>query len=106
MVDASLQINQAINAYNSAAKSVGSAVEETSNSSGGDDFAALVKGAINEAVRIGERSESLSIAGINDRADLTQVVMAVAEAEVTLETVVRVRDKVIESYRQIMRMPM
>jgi len=71
-----------------------------------DDFAGLVRSAVKEAVRIGEKSEQLSIAGINDRADINQVVTAVAEAEVTLQTAVSIRDKVIESYKQILRMPM
>ena len=71
----------------------------------GEDFANLVKGAIDEAIKIGQRSESLSIKGVNDRADLTQVVTAVAEAEVTLQTVVAVRDKVLEAYKDIIRMP-
>ena len=46
-----------------------------------DDFADLVQGAIRQAVEIGQKSEALSIAAINDRADLGQVVTAVAEAE-------------------------
>lgn len=72
---------------------------------GQDDFASLVRGAIDEAIKIGERSEKLSIQGVNDRADLNQVVTAVAEAEVTLQTVVSVRDKVLEAYKEILRMP-
>jgi len=31
--------------------------------------------------------------------------MAVSEAELTLNTVVAVRDKVLEAYREILRMP-
>lgn len=99
-------INQAVNAYQTAAKSVGgggSAADEPMGAN--EDFAALVKGAIKEAVRIGEHSEQLSIAGVNDKADLNTVVTAVAEAELTLQTVVNVRDKVIEAYREIIRMP-
>lgn len=95
-------INAAINAYQSAAKS---ADVEKAEAGSGEDFGDLVRGAIQEAVRIGERSEALSIAGVNNKADITQVVTAVAEAEVTLQTVVSVRDKVIEAYREILRMP-
>jgi len=73
---------------------------------GGDDFATLVRGAIDEAIKIGERSETMSIAAISDKADINQVVTAVAEAEVTLQTVVAVRDKVLEAYKDIIRMPM
>ena len=52
-----------------------------------------------------ERSETISIAGIAERADIGQVVTAVAEAEVTLQTVVSIRDKVLDAYKDIIRMP-
>ena len=71
---------------------------------GGDEFADLVKSALEEAKRIGERSENMSIQGIRDNADLNAVITAVAEAEVTLQTVVSVRDKVIDAYKEILRM--
>ena len=38
-------------------------------------------------------------------ADLSQVVTAVAEAETTLQTVIAVRERVIEAYKEILRMP-
>ena len=98
----------AVNAYNNAAK--GKSFESPTPNPSSDikqgEFADLVKSAIDEAVRIGERSEKLTIQGINERADVTQVVTAVAEAELTLQTVVTVRDKVIEAYKDIIRMPM
>ena len=98
-------INQALNAYQQAARSHGSGPVSEEPISAHDDFAALVKTAVKEAVRIGEQSEQLSIAGIQDKADLNTVVTAVAEAELTLHTVVNVRDKVLEAYRDIIRMP-
>ncbi len=106
MAAAIQNINQVMNAYKMAAKGAGEASggEEIGGSHG--EFAALVKGAIKEAVRIGEKGEQLSIAGINGKADLNTVVTAVTEAELTLQTVVNVRDKVIEAYREIIRMPM
>ena len=97
-------ITNAITAYNRAARGEGAAAEKSTEESG-DEFADLVKGAIREAINIQERSEQLSIQGINDQADLNSVVTAVAEAETTLQTVVAVRDKVIEAYRKIIRMP-
>lgn len=72
---------------------------------GAGAFADLVKSAIQEAARIGKTAETASIAAVNDRADMNKVVTAVAEAELTLQTVVTIRDKVIEAYRDIMRMP-
>ncbi len=98
----------AVNSYNNAAKgkSFESPTMDPANDIKQGEFADLVKSAIDEAVRIGERSEQLTIQGINERADVTQVVTAVAEAELTLQTVVTVRDKVIEAYKDIIRMPM
>ncbi|OHC75066.1 MAG: flagellar hook-basal body complex protein FliE [Rhodospirillales bacterium RIFCSPLOWO2_12_FULL_58_28] len=69
-------------------------------------FGNLVQNAIQKAIDINKQSESLSIAAINDRADLNQVVTAVSEAELSLQAVTAVRDKVIEAYREILRMPM
>jgi len=97
-------IANAINAYNDAVRNPGKGQSEPP-AAGGDDFGDLVRGAIDEAKKIGERSEQLSIAGIADRADIGQVVTAVAEAEVTLQTVVAIRDKVIDAYKDIIRMP-
>lgn len=102
-ISSSNGINQAINAYQSAARAADA--QRTEKAGNGDEFGDLVRGAIKEAIRIGEQSEKLSIDGINDRADITEVVTAVAEAEVTLQTVVTIRDKVIDAYREILRMP-
>lgn len=98
-------INQALNAYKTAASGAGGGVDDKQPVGAQDDFADLVKGAIKEAVRIGERSEQVAIAGINEKADLNTVVTAVSEAEMTLQTVVSVRDKVLEAYRDIIKMP-
>ncbi len=98
-------IANVVNAYNEAARGRPAQPKSTDAAAGGD-FANLVKGAIEEAKKIGERSEQLSIAGIADRADINQVVTAVAEAEVTLQTVITIRDKVLDAYKDIIRMPM
>ncbi len=96
----------AVNAYKSASRGMSNENTKANDALNQGDFAGLVKNAIQEAVRIGERGEQLSIAGINDRADINQVVTAVAEAEIALKTVVTVRDKVIDAYKEIIRMPM
>lgn len=97
-------ITNVINAYNQAAKGRTAEVAPKGGSAGGE-FADLVKGAIEEAKKIGVKSEQLSIAGITGSADVSQVVTAVAEAEVTLQTVVSIRDKILEAYKDIVRMP-
>lgn len=106
MVNPMMPMPNAISAYNNVAKSGLGGNDSPRVSHGPDDFASLVKGAIREAAKIGRESEQLSMKAIENKADLSQVVAAVAEAEVTLQTVVHVRDKVLDSYKEILRMPM
>lgn len=71
----------------------------------GGTFLDLVKSGVNEAVVANRTAEKLSIDAIAGRADLTEVVTALSHAEATLNTVVRVRDRMISAYQQILRMP-
>ena len=107
MSNAGIGFANAVQAYSNVAngQAFGGSAPKADAPTEGGEFASLVRSAIDEAIKIGEKSEQLSIQGVNDRADINQVVTAVAEAEVTLQTVVSVRDKVIESYKEILRMP-
>ena len=78
---------------------------DSSDATSRPTFADMVKGTVQQAINTQARSEAVSLAAINDRADISQVVTAVAEAEVTLQAVVAIRDKVIDAYREILRMP-
>lgn len=69
-------------------------------------FTNLVQNYLSQAQQIGQASEQMSVAGMMGQADLAQVATSVSEAEVTLQTVVAIRDKVVEAYREILRMPM
>ncbi len=95
-------IANAVSAYNKVARGGGLDSRDTT---AGPEFADLVKGAIREAVEIGERSERVSLSAVNGLGNLNDVVTAVAEADVALKTVIAIRDKVIDSYQQIIRMP-
>jgi flagellar hook-basal body complex protein FliE len=68
-------------------------------------FANLLKGAVQQAITVQKQSETVSVAAIADNADMSKVVTAVAEAEATLQAVTVIRDKIIEGYREILRMP-
>jgi flagellar hook-basal body complex protein FliE len=97
-------INQAAAAYLDAAKGKEPGLEARDRRPSGE-FAELVKGVIEKSIDNGQTGERQSMEAVNDRADLNQVVTAVAEAELTLQTVMAVRDKVMEAYREILRMP-
>jgi flagellar hook-basal body complex protein FliE len=99
-------ITDAIAAYNSAAKSLtGKAdpVEETA--APGTDFASLLKDGAKAAIEAGKSSEDMSKQALAGKADVRDVVAAVNNAELTLQTVVAVRDKVISAYNEILHMP-
>jgi flagellar hook-basal body complex protein FliE len=42
---------------------------------------------------------------ITGKADLNDVIVAVNDAEMTLQTVVGLRDRMIQAYQEILRMP-
>ena len=73
--------------------------------SGGPNFGAMVKDAINSVVETGRKSDGLSQSMAAGKANIVDVVTAVSETEVAVEAMVSVRDKVIQAYEEIMRMP-
>ncbi|MTJ82630.1 MAG: flagellar hook-basal body protein FliE [Telmatospirillum sp.] len=100
-------ITDAIAAYNNAAKSVtGGGASDAAAETGetGGDFASLLRDGAKAAIDAGKKSEELSKAGLAGKADVRDVVTAVNNAELTLQTVVAVRDKVISAYSEILHM--
>jgi flagellar hook-basal body complex protein FliE len=75
------------------------------NTAGGKDFLSFVKDAAEDAIKTGQKAEAMSVAGVAGKADVLQVVQAVGSAEVTLQTVVAVRDKMVQAYQELIRMP-
>ena len=69
------------------------------------NFADLVGDAVQGAIDTGRKSEQLSAEAIAGTADLREVVTAVTNAEVTLQTALAIRDRVVQAYQDIMRMP-
>jgi flagellar hook-basal body complex protein FliE len=82
---------------------VGSAA--SAGASGGAGFADLVKEAAGDALKAGQGSEVQALKAAAKDAEIVDVVTAVANAEITLETVMTVRDRVISAYQEIMKMP-
>jgi flagellar hook-basal body complex protein FliE len=72
---------------------------------GGDAFANLVKQAVSNTADSARKAEAKMTLATAGKADLVDVVTAVAESEAALETLVAVRDRVIAAYEEIMRMP-
>ena len=69
------------------------------------DFGNLVQEAIRQAGQSAQVAENQALAVAAGRADIVDVVTAIAAAETQLQTVIAVRDQVISAYQEIMRMP-
>lgn len=99
----------AANAYANLARIVdtgaGALGKGSESSSGGQSFAAMLKDTIGSVVDAGRKSDAQSVAMASGKANVVDVVTAVAETEVAVSTLVSVRDRVIQSYEEIMRMP-
>jgi flagellar hook-basal body complex protein FliE len=72
---------------------------------GGPSFGAMLKDALNSVSESGHKSDAQTRAMVAGKADMVDVVTAVSETEVAVETMVAVRNKVIEAYQSVMSMP-
>lgn len=97
----SIAINSAISAYSNAARGAGMEAPKAPGSS----FAELVKGAAEDALAAGHKAEAATLQAVDGSAEVSEVVTAIADAELALQTVVAVRDQVISAYQEILRMP-
>ena len=96
----------AANAYASLAKITGAGGAAAAKPSNGPDFGAVLKDALGSVMQAGRNSDSQTQTMVTTgKANVVDVVTAVAETETAIDAVVAVRDKVIQAYEEIMRMP-
>jgi len=99
-------LNAATAAYGNAAKLVGdSAGAALGKASAGPDFGKLLAESLDTVVATGNAADSKAIGLVNGQGNMVDVVTAVAETELAIESMVTVRDRVISAYEEIMRMP-
>ncbi|MBJ7406023.1 MAG: flagellar hook-basal body complex protein FliE [Bradyrhizobium sp.] len=95
----------AANAYASLAR----VLENTSPGKGsepnGQSFASMLKDAVGSVVESGRKSDAQTVAMAAGKANVMDVVTAVADTDVAVSTLVSVRDRVIAAYEDIMKMP-
>jgi flagellar hook-basal body complex protein FliE len=68
-------------------------------------FGQMLSEALQNTVDASRASEAVAAKAVAGKADVTDVVAAVTNAELALDTVVAVRDRVITAYQEILRMP-
>ncbi|MFH6785050.1 MULTISPECIES: flagellar hook-basal body complex protein FliE [Methylobacterium] len=71
---------------------------------GESGFTQLLSSALDGVSEAGKRADGQAMAVAAGKANVVDVVTAVAESETALQTLVAVRDRVISAYEDIMRM--
>ncbi len=98
----------AAKAYASLAKLGTSGTELTkplAKGAGDPSFGAMVKDALAQVGQTARAADNQAQAMAAGKANVVDVVTAVAESEVAVDALVAVRDRVIAAYEEIMRMP-
>ena len=83
----------------------GDAGTATAGAASNKAFADIVQEFAAKSVNAGEVSELNSLKAVDNDAELVDIVTAVSNAEITLDTVVTLRDRVISAYQEIIKMP-
>ena|ERR1700722_14474315 len=96
-----LNIADALSAYRQGGGSSAKAGLSTTETSGTETFGDMLKNFAGDAVHTLEEGDKMATAGAKGKADLTSVVTAISNAELMLQTVVTIRDKVIAAYQDI-----
>ena len=71
----------------------------------GPNFHDFLSDAVKDSINTIRQGEQAATAQVQGKANLVDVVNSVNAAEITLDTVVAVRDKVVQAYQSIMNMP-
>lgn len=108
----SISSNLATNAYSKTSNlSATDSVKDTAGKGDSDGegsggvFLNMVKDNITQSIDTVKQGEQMSAAAVTGEADLTDVVQAVTAAEIQVQTVTAIRDRMISAYQEIMRMP-
>ena len=61
--------------------------------------------ALDQAVQTGHTADDQAMQALSGGGNLTDVVTALSHAEMTLQTATAIRDRVVQAYQDIMKMP-
>lgn len=95
-------------AYSAIAKLAGNALGEAKTAApaqGGTEFGDIVESVLSNVTKSGDAMQAQAANLANGNADVLDLVTAVAETELAVETLVTVRDRMISAYQEILNMP-
>jgi flagellar hook-basal body complex protein FliE len=68
-------------------------------------FGDAVTQALDQAVQTGHAADDQAMQALSGQGNLTDVVTAVSHAEMTLQAATAIRDRVVQAYQDIIKMP-
>ncbi len=97
----------AARALRAAAAYANTANPDAANNGGGaaGSFGAAMQQALTGVVTAGHAADAQANTALTGGGNITEVVTAIAKAELALQTTMAVRDRVVQAYQDIMRMP-
>ncbi|MCK1339051.1 flagellar hook-basal body complex protein FliE [Bradyrhizobium sp. 38] len=95
----------AANAYANLARVLENSGVGKGSEPSGQSFASLLKDTVGSVLESGRKSDAQTVAMAAGKANVMDVVTAVADTDVAVSTLVSVRDRVIAAYEDIMKMP-
>jgi flagellar hook-basal body complex protein FliE len=96
-------IGSALSAYRQAGGSAAMKGMESASETKTASFSDTLKDFVGDAVDSVKKSEELAAQGAVGKADLQEVILAVSNAEMMLQTITSIRDKVITAYQEVLR---
>ena len=107
----STPFNAATAAYGNASRLINQAAKPNTDLTalaappGGGSFADVLAQQVQGVVEAGRTSDAMAIDMVNGKANVVDMVTALSETEIAIESMVTIRDRVISAYEEIMRMP-
>ena len=95
----------AANAYANLARILDTGGAGKGGEASGPSFRSVLKDALGSVAEAGRKSDAQTVAMAQGKANVMDVVTAVAETDVAVSTLVSVRDRVIQAYEDILKMP-
>ena len=93
---------QAASAYSNMSKTIEAPGMDTGKK---ESFGDVLRNTALSSIETLREGEKMSAKAVSGEATLPEVVQAVTSSEVTLQTVMAVRDRLVGAYQEIMRMP-
>ena len=102
--------NAAAAAYGNASRLINQAAKPQADltataPAAGGNFADLLAQNVQGVVDQGRQADQMALDMVSGKANVVDVVTAISQTELAMESMVAIRDKVISAYEEIMRMP-